>query len=206
MKTTASKTVRRSLYGVFAASAVGGVAAAALAVPAATAAPNPCAASEIARTIGSVSTTTGNYLDSHPDTNTALTSAAQQAPPQALASLKTYFDANPKVGSDLQTIQQPLLGLTGQCKLPITVPQALQLLQAAAQNGGLAGGGALPAGVPSLPGGTSPATGGTSPATGGTSSLPGGTSPATGGTSPAGGVPLPGQATTTMSATPWSLH
>jgi len=192
MKTTAPKTVRRSLYGVFAASAAGGVAAAALAVPAATAAPNPCAASEIARTIGSVSTNTGNYLDSHPDTNTALTSAAQQPPPQALASLKTYFDANPKVGTDLQTIQQPLVGLTGQCKLPITVPQALQLLQAAAQNGGLAGGGALPAGVSSLPGGTSPAAGATSPAAGATG--------------PAGGAPLPGPATTTTSAPSWSLH
>ena len=185
MKTTAPKTVRRSLYGVFAASAAGGVAAAALAVPAAKAAPNPCAASEIARTIGSVSTNTGNYLDSHPDTNTALTSAAQQPPPQALASLKTYFDANPKVGTDLQTIQQPLVGLTGQCKLPITVPQALQLLQAAAQNGGLVGGGALPAGVPSLPGGTSPAAGANGPA---------------------GGAPLPGPATTTTSAPSWSLH
>jgi hemophore len=170
MKTTASKALRRSLYGVVAGSAIGGVGAAALAVPTATAAPNSCAASEIARTVGSVSTNTGNYLDSHPDTNAALTYAAQQPVPQAVASLKTYFDANPQVGTDLQTIQQPLAGLTGQCKLPITVPQALQLLQAAAQNGGLAGAGALPAQLPSLPGGTSPAAGSTAPA--GSGSLP----------------------------------
>ncbi|MBV9089372.1 MAG: hemophore [Mycobacteriaceae bacterium] len=171
MKTTAQQTLRRSLYGVFAACATGGVAAAGIAVPAATAAPNPCAASEIARTIGSVSTNTGSYLDSHPDTNTALTNAAQQPAPQALTSLKTYFDANPQVSKDLQTIQQPLTGLSGQCKLPITVPQALQFLQAAAQNGGLPGGSALPAGLPSLPGGTSPAAGATAPA--GTGPLPG---------------------------------
>ncbi len=144
MKTTAPKTLRRGLYGVFAACAIAGAASAAIAVPSATAAPNPCAASEIARTIGSVSTNTGNYLDSHPEANTALTSAAQQPAPQAVAALKTYFDANPQVGKDLQTIQQPLTGLSGQCKLPISVPQALQFLQTAAQNGQLPGA-ALPA-------------------------------------------------------------
>jgi hypothetical protein len=54
--------------------------------------------------------------------------------------------------------------LTGQCKLPITVPQALQFLQAAAQNG-LGGsptspgmpGGALPGGLPASPAGGLPA-------------------------------------------------
>lgn len=151
MSSTARKRMRRVLYGVCAGCLAGG-ALAAFALPAATAAPNPCAASEIARTIGTVSTNTGNYLDSHPDTNTALTSASQQPAPQALASLKTYFDANPQVGKDLQSIQQPLTGLTGQCKLPISVPQALQLIQTMAQNGGLAGGAASPAGLPSAPG------------------------------------------------------
>ncbi|MCW2655073.1 MAG: hypothetical protein JWR32_6049 [Mycobacterium sp.] len=159
MRTTTHKTLRRSLYGVFAGCAIGGVAAAVIVVPSAIAAPNPCAASEIARTIGSVSTNTGNYLDSHPGTNTALTNAAQQPAPQVVTSLKTYFDANPQAGKDLQTIQQPLTGLTGQCKLPVSVPQALQFLQAAAQNGQLPGGGALPGGLPSALGASSPAAG-----------------------------------------------
>ena len=191
MKTTASKTLRRSLYGVFAGSAIGGVAAAALAVPTATAAPDRCAASEIARTIGSVSTNTGNYLDSHPDTNTALTYAAQQPVPQAVASLKTYFDANPRVGTDLQTIQQPLAGLTGQCKLPISIPQALQLLQAAAQSGGLAGAGAQNAGLPG--GGALP---------GQLPSLPG----AAAASVPAGSGSVPGPVTATTPTAPVSLH
>ena len=44
---TTTKALRRSLYAVFAASAVGGAAVAALAVPSATAATDPCAASEL---------------------------------------------------------------------------------------------------------------------------------------------------------------
>ena len=39
----------------------------------------------------------GNYLDSHPQTNQALTTISQQqAGPQSLVALKTYFDANPQ--------------------------------------------------------------------------------------------------------------
>ncbi len=133
MKAT-TPTVRRALCALFAACLSGGAAAAVMAGPSATAANDPCAASEIARTIGSVATNTGNYLDSHPATNTALTAAAQQQGPQALAAVKTYFDANPQAGKDLQAIQQPLTGLSGKCKLPITLPQLVQMVQSAQNN------------------------------------------------------------------------
>jgi heme-binding protein len=143
MKTT-TKALRRSLYAAFAASAVGGPAVVALAVPSATAATDPCAASEVARTIGSVATSTGSYLDSHPETNQALTTISQQqGGPQSLGALKTYFDANPQVGKDMQQLQQPLVNLSGRCKLPLTIPQVLGLMQAAQQQGG-----ALPGGLP----------------------------------------------------------
>ena len=114
MQTTATIT-RRSLAVVFAVSAAGGAVAVAMAVqgtPSATAAADPCAASEVARTIGSVATSTGNYLDTHPQTNAALTTISQQqAGPQSLGALKTYFDANPQVGKDMQQLQQPLVNL-----------------------------------------------------------------------------------------------
>jgi len=98
----------------------------------AAAAPDPCAASSIAKTIGNVATNTGVYLDAHPDTNSALTAiAAQQAGPQSVAMLKTYFDANPQAGKDLQSIQQPISVLTMRCNLPISLPQLLGLLQSA---------------------------------------------------------------------------
>ncbi len=96
-----TKAMRRSLYSVFAA-AVGGASVAALTglfVPSATAAPDPCAASEVAKTVGAVATAAGSYLDSHPETNQALTTISkQQAGPQSLGALKAYFDANPQAG------------------------------------------------------------------------------------------------------------
>ena len=65
----------------------------------------------------------------------------------------------------MQQLQRPLTDLSGRCKLPVTVPQILGLLQGAQQGGGLPGGlpGALPGaqtvGVPgtALPAQSSPA-------------------------------------------------
>ncbi|MBV8929452.1 MAG: hemophore [Mycobacteriaceae bacterium] len=144
-------TIRRSLCVVFA----GGAAAAVLALPAATAATDPCAASAIARTIGTVSNNAGSYLDAHPQTDAALTAAAKQDPQQALATLKTYFDANPQAGKDMSALQQPLQTLGTQCKLPISAPQALQLMQGM-QGAQLPGGVTLPGGQPSPLGATAP--------------------------------------------------
>ena len=145
--TRSSAALRRSLYAVFAVSAAGGASVAALMgnpAPSATAATDPCAASELARTIGSVATSTGNYLDSHPETNQALTTISQQqAGPQSLAAVKSYFDANPQVGKDMQQLQQPLVSLSTRCRLPISLPQLMGLMQAAQQQGG-----ALPGGLP----------------------------------------------------------
>ncbi|MGY4710626.1 hemophore [Mycolicibacterium sp. CBM1] len=129
--------VRRALCGVLAVTAAGGAAALAPTPSTAVAAPDPCAASQIAKTIGTVATNTGTYLDAHPQTNQALTTISQQqAGPQSVAALKTYFDANPQAGKDLQAIQLPLAGLSTQCKLPVSLPQLLGLLQSA-QSGGL---------------------------------------------------------------------
>ncbi|WP_326548504.1 hemophore [Mycolicibacterium sp. ND9-15] len=156
MKTTTG-LIRRGLFAVFAASAAGGAVVAALAIPAqpllpsATAAQDPCAASEVARTIGEVANSTGDYLDAHPQTNQALTTISkQQAGPQSLVALKTYFDANPQVAKDMQQLQQPLAGLSGKCKLPLTMPQLMGLMQAAQQGGGLPG--SLPAQAPTAAG------------------------------------------------------
>ena len=43
------------------------------------------------------------------------------------------MDANPQVAKDLQTLQRPLTDLSGECKLPITLPQVLGLMQNAQQ-------------------------------------------------------------------------
>ncbi len=142
-------TARRGLFAAFAVCAAGGATVAALAVPSpsATAATDPCAASQIAKTVGSVANSMGTYLDSHPETNQALTTISQQqGGPRSLVALKTYFDANPQVAKDMQTLQSPLSDLAGRCKLPVTIPQIMGLMQAAQQGGGLPGG--LPASLP----------------------------------------------------------
>jgi heme-binding protein len=174
--------LRRSLYAVFAASAAGGAAVAALMgnpVPSATAATDPCAASELAKTIGSVAMSTGTYLDTHPQTNQALTTISQQqAGPQSLVAMKAYFDANPQAAKDMQQLQQPLANLSTRCRLPVSLPQLMGLMQAAQQPGGALPGGlpgavqtAQTVGVPAaaLPATPSPA----SAATQGTGPLPG---------------------------------
>jgi heme-binding protein len=157
-------------------------------LPSATAAPDPCAASTIARTVGSVGTNTGIYLDAHPDTNQALTTISQQqAGPQSLVALKSYFDTNPQAGADLQAIQQPLTSLSTKCKLPISLPQLLGLLQAAQQGGGLPGGVAG-----SLPGAAAAA----QAVAGTTGTAPVATAPAA--TTPALTGPLPGPSAATV--------
>jgi heme-binding protein len=135
-------TLRRRLLGMLTATALGGAAAVVLVAPSAVGASDPCAVSAMAKTVGNVAKSAGDYLDKHPETNQAMTTALQQpAGPQSVNSLKTYFDANPKVAGDLQTIAQPLAGLSMKCKLPITIPQVLGFMQAA-QPGGLPGGAA----------------------------------------------------------------
>ncbi|MGV0744108.1 hemophore [Mycolicibacterium sp. XJ870] len=160
--------LRRTLAAAFTATAAGGAAVAALMAPSATAASDPCAASEVARTVGRVATNTGNYLDAHPQTNQALTTISQQqAGPATLAALKTYFDANPQVAKDMQQLQQPLQALGTRCKLPVTLPQVMGLMQGAQQQVGATGG--LPVPGVAAPTQSSPA----SAATQGAGPLPG---------------------------------
>jgi len=153
---TAIATRRGRLFAGLIAAAVPSAALGALAVlsgPPATGSADPCAASEVSRTIGSVAKSMGDYLDSHPETNQAMTGILQQqAGPQSLPAMKSYFEANPKAAADMTSISQPLTGLSTQCKLPISLPQAMGIMQQAQ--------GALPqAGTP----GTPPAADGTRP-------------------------------------------
>jgi hemophore len=126
--TGSNATLRRRLFGVLTATGLGGaLAAVLLSAPAAVGAADPCAASEMARAISNVSRSAGDYLDGHPETNQAMTSALQQpAGPQSVDSMRAYFAANPKAANDLQTIALPLAGLSGRCQTPpISLPQVL---------------------------------------------------------------------------------
>ncbi|MEB4209037.1 hemophore [Mycobacterium sp. 94-17] len=144
----------RKIFAGLIAATVPGAAVALLAGAPATGAADPCAASEVARTIGSVSKSMGDYLDAHPETNQTMTAMLQQqAGPQSVNGLKSYFEANPKVAGDMTSIAQPLTSLSLQCKLPISIPQAMGLMQQAqGATAGLPAVPANPAGA-SLPGG-----------------------------------------------------
>lgn len=173
--TTGSAGRRRRILAGLIAATVPGAAVAVLAGPPATGANDPCAASEVARTIGSVSKSMGDYLDSHPETNQTMTSMLQQqAGPQSLNGLKSYFDANPKVAGDMTSIAQPLSNLSLQCKLPISIPQMMGMMQ---QAQGAAG--ALPA-LPANPAGASPLGGTGAPPAAPQPASPGATSPLSG--------------------------
>ena len=133
-KTFVAPFVRTALGAV---AAGGAVTLALVTGPAAGAAPDPCAVSSVAKTVGAVATNTGVYLAAHPETDQALTAISQQPPgPQSVAMLKAYFDSNPEVATDMQRLQQPLATLSGRCRLPVTLPQMLGLLQSVQQGQG----------------------------------------------------------------------
>ena len=134
-------TLRRRLFGVLTATGLSGAAAVVLlSAPTAVGASDPCAASEMARTISNVARSAGDYLDGHPETNQAMTSVMQEpAGPQSVNSLKSYLDANPKAASDLQTMRRRSRGCQ-RCKMPISLPQVLGFMQSAQ--------GAVPGGLP----------------------------------------------------------
>jgi heme-binding protein len=120
-KNTKSKTtIRRGLYGMLAGGLLGGIASAAIVMPVANAAPDQCAASGVATTQSSVQLSMSTYLQTHPQTDTELTTISKQSPTEAQASYRTYFAANPKVAGDLQGIQKPITELSTQCGIHAT--------------------------------------------------------------------------------------
>lgn len=136
-------TLRRCFAGALTATAVAGAASAVTLQPTAVAAPDPCAASAVTKTVGSVAEKTSDYLDKHPETNQAFTSVMQaQSSPGSLVALKAYFDTNPAAKDDIQKLTQPLTDLAGKCQLPVSLPQMLGIMQAAQAQTGLGGPGA----------------------------------------------------------------
>jgi hemophore-related protein len=130
MSTTA-KTVRRGLYGMIAGGLLGGVATATIALPSANAAPDECTASGVATTQSSVQLSMSTYLQTHPQTNQAMTDIAKQSPTEAQVSYRTYFANNPKVADDLKGIQQPVTDLSTQCGIQASSNQLTDALKSA---------------------------------------------------------------------------
>jgi hemophore-related protein len=124
-------TVRRGLYGMFAGGLLGGVASAAILMPSANAAPDQCSASGLATTQSSVQLSMSTYLQTHPETNQALTDIAKKSPTEAQASYEMYFADNPQVARDLKGLEQPVSDLTTQCGIQSPSNQLTDALKSA---------------------------------------------------------------------------
>lgn len=130
--TMSSKTARRGIAGAFAACALGGVAAATIALPTATAQP-ACNASGFATTAGGVLSAAGGYLATHPGANDVLTRAASQPAGEGEASVRGYFTAHPNEFVDLRNIARPLIDQRNQCGVTVQPGQLATLFDALAE-------------------------------------------------------------------------
>jgi hemophore-related protein len=114
----------RRIHGVGAACLIGaGLAAATIAAPTASAAPDPCSADAVAATVSSVTGSAQQYLGSHPGANQVVTAAYGQPQPQAEADLRGYFTANPQEYYELRAILVPLGDKQRQCNVQVLPPQ-----------------------------------------------------------------------------------
>lgn len=120
--------VRRGLAGAFATSALGGLAAATIAIPSAAAQPG-CSASSFSHTASGVLASAGAWLDTHPDANNVLTAAGMQGA-GAEQSVRDYFVARPQEYAELKGIAQPLIDLQRNCNTAIQPMQIAALYQA----------------------------------------------------------------------------
>jgi heme-binding protein len=115
-------TARRQIAGACAAGLLGGLAAATISAPSAMAAPD-CSAASVSGTVSSATGSARAYLESHPGANQAVTTAFSQPRPQASATLRGYFNANPQEYYDLRGILAPIGDVQRQCNIQALPPE-----------------------------------------------------------------------------------
>jgi hemophore-related protein len=135
-KNLSATTARRGLTGIFAGGLLGGVATAAMILPAANAEPGTptvpdtaCTFSSAAKTSSTVSAQMSTYLAAHPETNEDLTEIAKQPMDEAQVAYRAYFADNPQVEIELKAINKPAADLVSECGIvvrPTPVSEALQ--------------------------------------------------------------------------------
>ncbi|BBY63727.1 hypothetical protein MHEL_19700 [Mycolicibacterium helvum] len=100
---------------------VGGLAAATLAAPMASAAPD-CSSAGVSNTVSSVTGSAHQYLAGHPGANQVLTAAYTQPRPQAEANVRGYFTANPGEYYELRGILAPIGDTQQACNVTVLPP------------------------------------------------------------------------------------
>jgi heme-binding protein len=126
-----SISMQRGALGVLVAGAIGGLAAATIAVPTAAAQPQ-CSAAGLSNALGTVASATGGYLASRPGANDVVTNAGALSPQDGENSIRAYFVAHPQEWADLQSIARPLRILRQQCNVDVAPAQIARLFDAMA--------------------------------------------------------------------------
>ena len=102
----------------------GGIVVAALTAPVATAAPD-CSPAGVDAASDKVMQQAQAYLDTHPEGNKMLMTAALQPRPEAAATISAYASANPQEYAEFKSILAPLGTLQSQCGVSV-VPSQFQ--------------------------------------------------------------------------------
>jgi len=100
---------------------LGGLAAAALSAPVASA-DDVCSADGVANTVNAVTGSAQQYLAAHPGAGQVLYAAMRQAPGQAAPDVRGYFTANPQEYYDLRGILSPIGDVQQQCNVAVLPP------------------------------------------------------------------------------------
>lgn len=103
---------------------LGAMAAAVLAAPVATAAPD-CSQATIDSTVSAAQKQAQAYMNSHPEGNKVLVAAATQPRSQASATLNAYATNHPQEYADFKAILAPVGTLQKQCGVQV-IPPAFQ--------------------------------------------------------------------------------
>lgn len=118
----AEAAARRRTLGICLGAVATGLASAVIAAPAAIAAPDcskPAVDAQVANAQGQIQ----GYLDSHPDGQKMLMTAALQPRAQAAATIQAYAQANPQEYQEFTAILAPMGTLQKQCGVQVIPPQ-----------------------------------------------------------------------------------
>ena len=116
-------TARKKIAGAVVGSLLGGLAAATIAAPTATAAPQGCSAGEVADTVTATWGSARQYLNTHPGANQVVMAAFNQPRPQAESDVRNYFTANPGEYYQLRGILAPIGDKQRQCNVTVLPPE-----------------------------------------------------------------------------------
>ena len=114
--------MRRGAVGMVVGGLFTGVAAATIAAPAASAAPD-CSGAGVANTVSTVTGSARDYLRAHPGAAQVVYAARNQPRDEAAANIRGYFTANPQEYYELRGIIAPIGDTQSQCNVSILPPE-----------------------------------------------------------------------------------